>query len=144
MIRDAAERIGVVVVGYGYWGPNIVRNVLERPELELLALCELDAAQGGQVHGALLRGSRPSTTSTPCSPIRASTPSASPRRRARITRWRAGRCSAGKHVLVEKPLATDATDAEELVDARRAQRELDADARPHVPLQPAGQQDPAT
>ena len=25
--------INLAVVGYGYWGPNIVRNVLERPEL---------------------------------------------------------------------------------------------------------------
>ena len=31
-----------MVVGYGYWGPNIVRNVVERPEFELIALCERD------------------------------------------------------------------------------------------------------
>ena len=23
--------INLAVVGYGYWGPNIVRNVMERP-----------------------------------------------------------------------------------------------------------------
>ena len=32
----------VAVVGYGYWGPNLVRNVIERPELELAGLCERD------------------------------------------------------------------------------------------------------
>jgi len=37
--------IGTVVVGYGYWGPNIVRNVIERPEFEMLALCERDQSR---------------------------------------------------------------------------------------------------
>ena len=29
------QPLRVAVVGYGYWGPNLVRNVIERPELEL-------------------------------------------------------------------------------------------------------------
>ena len=33
--------INVAVVGYGYWGPNIVRNVMDRPELSLWGLCEM-------------------------------------------------------------------------------------------------------
>ena len=36
----------LAVVGYGYWGPNLTRNVIERPELELAALCERDASRG--------------------------------------------------------------------------------------------------
>ena len=36
----------IAVVGYGYWGPNLARNVIERPELELAALCERDASRG--------------------------------------------------------------------------------------------------
>src|ERR1044072_6538888 len=35
--------IRTAVVGYGYWGPNLVRNVMERPELEFAGLCERDA-----------------------------------------------------------------------------------------------------
>ena len=27
--------IETLVVGYGYWGPNIVRNIVERPEFRL-------------------------------------------------------------------------------------------------------------
>ena len=34
------QAIGTLAVGYGYWGPNIVRNLLERPEFDLLGLCE--------------------------------------------------------------------------------------------------------
>ena len=34
--------MNLAVVGYGYWGPNIVRNVVERPEFRLMGLCELN------------------------------------------------------------------------------------------------------
>ena len=38
------QPIGTAVVGYGYWGPNLARNVAECPELRLDALCDLDDA----------------------------------------------------------------------------------------------------
>ena len=37
--------IGTAIVGYGYWGPNLARNVAERPELGLEALCDRDPVQ---------------------------------------------------------------------------------------------------
>ena len=43
--RHDADPLRVAVVGYGYWGPNLVRNVMERPELELAGLCERDPAR---------------------------------------------------------------------------------------------------
>lgn len=33
--------IGVGVIGYGYWGPNMVRNVSESPSSRLEAVCDL-------------------------------------------------------------------------------------------------------
>ena len=33
--------IGVAVVGYGYWGPNLVRNFWETPGARLVAVCDL-------------------------------------------------------------------------------------------------------
>ena len=36
----ANSRLNLAVVGYRYWGPNIVRNLMERPELELWGLWE--------------------------------------------------------------------------------------------------------
>ena len=34
--------LNVAVVGYGYWGPNLTRNIAERNDMELAALCERD------------------------------------------------------------------------------------------------------
>ena len=42
-------RIGATVVGYGYWGPNLVRNLIDRPEFELLGLCEIDEARAAPI-----------------------------------------------------------------------------------------------
>jgi len=38
---DFANRpIGTAAVGYGYWGPNVVRNIVSCPEFRLVSLCE--------------------------------------------------------------------------------------------------------
>ena len=37
---NPAGAIGTLVVGYGYWGPNIVRNVVESPDFRMMGLCE--------------------------------------------------------------------------------------------------------
>jgi predicted dehydrogenase len=114
MIPVGSDRIGVVVVGYGYWGPNIVRNVLERPELELLGLCELDtdrAARFRDRHADIPTvGDFEGVLADP--DVRAICVATPPRTHHSLAR-RA--LLAGKHVLVEKPLATTTRDAEDLV-----------------------------
>jgi predicted dehydrogenase len=114
-----SERIGVVVVGYGYWGPNIVRNVMERPELELIALCERDASRAERFaqrfpgiptvadFDEVLRDPRVQAVSI-------ATP---PRTHYPLARQA---LEAGRHVLVEKPLATTVADAEELIELAEA------------------------
>jgi predicted dehydrogenase len=106
--------LGVVAVGCGYWGPNVVRNTVERPELELLALCELDASNARRFstrhpgirtvsdYDAVLADARVDA-------ICVATP---PRTHHALVRKA---LLAGKHVLVVKPLATNVRDAEELV-----------------------------
>ncbi len=37
--------VNIGVVGYGYWGPNLVRNFAETPGLNLTAVCDLDPAK---------------------------------------------------------------------------------------------------
>jgi predicted dehydrogenase len=116
--------IGVAVVGYGYWGPNVVRNIVERPEFRLMGLCERDPGRCEEFlkrhpdHAVeedldlLLLDPRVQAVSI-------ATP---PRTHFELVR-RA--LEAGKHVLVEKPLATTVAQAEELIEvAQRVDRVL--------------------
>ena len=34
------KRIRVGVIGLGYWGPNLARNIADLSEYELVALCD--------------------------------------------------------------------------------------------------------
>jgi predicted dehydrogenase len=107
--------IGIAVVGYGYWGPNLARNISERPEFRLMGLCERDAARAVDFSrryptcavehdfDELLLDPRVQAVSI-------ATP---PRTHYDLAR-RA--LEAGKHVMVEKPLATSVADAEALIE----------------------------
>jgi predicted dehydrogenase len=118
----AGGPLGVVLVGYGYWGPNIARNIVERPELELLALCEMDptraAAFSQRYPGIPTCADFDAALADPrVDAVAIATP---PRTHHPLVK-RA--LLAGKHVLVEKPLATSVAAAEELI-AVAAEREL--------------------
>lgn len=113
---DGSERVNVGVVGVGYWGPNLVRNLHDLPEAEVAWACDLDA-------GALASIGRrypgvPRTTSyeevladESVDAIVVSTPVSTHHELALAA------LSAGKHVLVEKPLAASTGDALELIAA---------------------------
>ena len=36
------EPVRVAVIGLGYWGPNLVRNLNELPEAEVVAMCDMN------------------------------------------------------------------------------------------------------
>ncbi len=106
--------IETLVVGYGYWGPNIVRNVIERPELRLAGLCERDEKRTED-----FRQRTPGFDVWPdldealaeerIEAVAIATP---PHTHYDLVR-RA--LEAGKHVLVEKPLARTGDEAAELI-----------------------------
>src|SRR5689334_22408222 len=112
----------MAVVGYGYWGPNLVRNIVERPELELAALCERDAeraaAFSSKVPGVPWIDDLERVLDDPT--IDALVVATPPRTHHAIVK---AALEAGKHVMVEKPLATTSADAYELVEIAR-QRDL--------------------
>src|SRR6188768_704689 len=45
------ERLGVAVVGAGYWGPNLIRNFKSAADWDLRAVCDLDTARAEAVLG---------------------------------------------------------------------------------------------
>ena len=105
--------IGIAVVGYGYWGPNIVRNVLERPEFEPVALCERDEnriADAENRHPGIecVRDFDRVLADSEIEAVAIATP---PHTHFELVR-RA--LEAGKDVLVEKPLARTGGEAAEL------------------------------
>jgi predicted dehydrogenase len=116
--------VGTAVVGYGYWGPNLARNVAECSDLELRALCDPDSARlqaFAQRHPeARIVSELDRLLADPT--IEAVILATPPQTHYALAR-RA--LEAGRHVLVEKPLATRLDEAYELADlAREAERVL--------------------
>jgi predicted dehydrogenase len=124
MFRDrrltALKRpLRVAVVGYGYWGPNLARNALESVDLELAALCERDRTRGAafsaRTPGVPVVTELADVLGDPT--IDAVIVATPPKTHHPIVR---AALEAGKHVLVEKPLATTAADARDLIAAAEA------------------------
>jgi len=111
----SVSKVKVAVVGCGYWGQNLIRNFSELPDVEVAAVCDfnlnalartkrrfptVELAQDFQqivadsrIHAIVL--ATPVSTHYPfaCQALR-----------------------AGKHVLVEKPLATSTTQVLDLME----------------------------
>jgi predicted dehydrogenase len=108
--------VGVAVIGAGYWGPNLVRNVQATPEFTLTTLCDLDIDRAKAVLG---RYSTVRATSSLAEVLKdpevgavaIATPAGTHLEVALAA------LEAGKHVLVEKPLAASMSDGAKLVDA---------------------------
>lgn len=97
--------IGVGVIGFGYWGPNMVRNFMETANSRVVAVCDLDAgrlirAQARYPTIRITTDPRELINSTDVEAIVIATPVASHFELALQA------IQAGKHVLVEKPLTS--------------------------------------
>ena len=112
--------IGFGVIGYGYWGPNLVRNIMETADASVVAVSDLRQEQLNLVQA---RYPRVKTTtnyrelfSDPAiDAIVVATPVSSHFKLALQA------LQAGKHVLVEKPLVEAVDEGFRLIDeaARR-------------------------
>jgi predicted dehydrogenase len=112
--------IKIAVVGYGYWGPNLVRNFQDVEGCQVL-VCDADEGRAARAkakhpsvevscdYGAVLKDS--SVTG-----VVIATPIGTHYKLAR----KALEC--GKHVLVEKPLAATVSEAESLVESAAKHR----------------------
>jgi predicted dehydrogenase len=107
--------IGVGVIGYGYWGPNLVRNFMETPATQVVSVCDLSEDRLSPLHRRY-----PAVETTldyrellgdpRIDAVAIATPVSS--------HYALGLAAlkAGKHVLVEKPLSASAAEATALVD----------------------------
>jgi predicted dehydrogenase len=109
------EPIGAAVVGCGYWGPNLARNLAEHPDFRLHALCDRDPGQlealGQRYPDACPHGDFDALLGDDSiEAVFLATPPETHYPLAKLS------LQAGKHVLVEKPLATNLSDGEELAE----------------------------
>jgi predicted dehydrogenase len=114
------EKVRVAVVGCGYWGPNLVRNFQALPEAQLVACCDLDQAaltRMGQLypHARLISEAEQLFADPTVDAVAIATPARSHYALARAA------LLAGKHVLVEKPLAMTSGEARALTELAREQ-----------------------
>lgn len=116
--------VNVAVVGVGYWGPNLVRNLVENSLCNDVVVCDLDPAKLERI---LRRypGVRVTTraeeifASREIDAVMISTP---PKTHYELAKRSLG---SGKHVFVEKPFTLASAQGEELIDlASQAQRVL--------------------
>jgi predicted dehydrogenase len=107
--------IETLVVGYGYWGPNIVRNLVERPEFRLAGLCDRDEMRLADFlrHNPGAVGECDLDVALADPGVEAVAIATPPHTHYRLVR---ASLQAGKHVLVEKPLARTSDEAAELIE----------------------------
>src|SRR4051794_26570751 len=109
------KRIQVGVVGFGYWGPNLVRNFRSIPECDLKVAC--DVSQERLQH---MRSLYPEVEGESDFQKVVSRPDLDALVIATSVRMHfpmaKAALQAGKHVLIEKPMATSTAECEELIE----------------------------
>ena len=113
--RRSVSRIKFGVIGYGYWGPNIVRNLQSIADAEVATVCDKSSASRQRAHK-----SHPNiyvsadVTEVIHSPDIDAVAIITPV----WTHFELAKAALenGKHVFVEKPFTTNVAQAEQLID----------------------------
>jgi predicted dehydrogenase len=103
------------VVGYGYWGPNVVRNLDQLDDSEVVAVCDKSPTARKRIHKSyphikVVSDTAELMSSTDIDAVAIVTPV--------WTHYELTKAALqnGKHVFVEKPFTSDSTQAEELIN----------------------------
>lgn len=107
--------IKVAVAGYGYWGPNLVRNFTGNPDTEVSYICDLNEARLRQARGAnpgieTTTDYRAALKDRDVSLVAIATPVSTHYKLAYDA------LKAGKHVLLEKPFTKTVAEAGRLLE----------------------------
>ena len=122
-LADVDSRTQIGVIGSGYWGPNLIRNFAEMPGCDLAAIADLSDARLDAMT-TRYRGVKTTTDyrqlfDLDLDAVAICTP---PHTHHEIAK---DCLEQGLHVLVEKPMTTNSTDARDLIDvAARCNRVL--------------------
>ena len=114
------KKLGVAVVGTGFWGKNHARVCKELNSIELVAICDVNAERAKSV--AAQFGVKAYTNSTlmmkneEIEAVNICTWSTS------LAKEALKALKAGKHVLVEKPMATNTKQAQKLLEIAEENR----------------------
>jgi predicted dehydrogenase len=115
--------IGIGVIGYGYWGPNLVRNFADTPGARLVAVSDLSRERL-----AVVEARHPTVKTTTdfhdllkdpaIDAVVVTTPVS--------THYDLGMqvLRAGKHLLIEKPMTASVEEGERLLEAANARRRV--------------------
>jgi len=111
---ELSNPVRVGLIGCGYWGPNLARNLHQIPQAKLVACCDLDPQALSKMrmlypHVATTPDYRELLSNPNIEALVIATP---PRSHYALAREA---LEAGKHVLVEKPLAMSSREAETLI-----------------------------
>lgn len=109
-----ARRLGIGIVGYGYWGPNLVRNFMECEAADVRRICDKSPERLTHVRArypgaAVTESSDEVIEDERVEAVVVATPISTHYGLAKRA------IQADKHVFVEKPLAATSAQAEELV-----------------------------
>ena len=112
--REGYVMIGVGLVGFGYWGPNLARNFSIQPDCRLLAICETDESNAARAarlypYARVTPYYREILDNQDIQAVLIATPVSTHFDLVKDA------LLSGKDVLVEKPLAESVAKAKELV-----------------------------
>jgi UDP-N-acetylglucosamine 3-dehydrogenase len=116
------RKLGVAVIGTGFWGRNHARVFKELPETELLAVCDINAESARMA--AAQFGTKPYTDTGTMLKNRSIEAVSICTWSTNLAKEALKALKAGKHVLVEKPMAANAGQAEQLLKAAESENLL--------------------
>jgi predicted dehydrogenase len=113
--KRGSDVVGFGIIGYGYWGPNVVRNLDQLEEVDVMGVCDVSASarqrvQKAHPHLEVTADPNELLTSPEVDAIAVVTPV--------WTHYGLAKAALenGKHVFVEKPFTSNSAQAEELIE----------------------------
>ncbi|MFH1227032.1 MAG: Gfo/Idh/MocA family oxidoreductase [Planctomycetota bacterium] len=115
------KMLRIALIGYGYWGPNILRNIMENHIAEVAYCCDLDKAK---LEKAKRRYPTVNTTTDVKAVFNDPTVDAVVIATPVATHFplASAALNAGKHIMVEKPLAASVNEAEALAKLQKEKK----------------------